>query len=220
MSGCRRGCPMHRIWQRQPKRRTGARQLSGGDLSRAPAIPGIATGAEKSLEVAGVLSATGLTFLDTQADDTVYVNAGIDGATVTEFAADGPNIQVDINDPDGLTSVQRLYAWMQHYQTTAVGIASSFFGAMSAADDVNFTVDQSRVDLKLDNVSAIPLRVVGGHLSRKDGSSIIAASSFSIQMEPGKAYAVQTGISGLTPEESAKLTQAASNAALAAALSA
>lgn len=172
------------------------------------------------LEVAGVLSQTGLTFLDTQLDDTVYINAGIDGSTVTEFSADGPNIQVDINDPDGLTSVQRLYAWMQHYQTTAVGIASSFFGAMSATDDVNFVVDQARVDLKLDNVSAIPLRVVGGHLSRKDGSSIIAPSSFSIQMEPGKAYAVQTAVSGLTPTESAQLSQAAQNAALAAALSA
>lgn len=172
------------------------------------------------LEVAGVLSQTGLTFLDTQLDDTVYINAGIDGATVTEFSADGPNIQVDINDPDGLTSVQRLYAWMQHYQTTAAGVASTFFGTMSATDDVNFVVDQSRVDLKLDNVSAVPLRVIGGHLTRKDGSSVIAATSFSIQMEPGKAYAVQTGASGLTPEESAKLTQAASSAALAAALNA
>lgn len=182
-----------------------------------------------ALEVAGVLSSTGLTFLDVQTDDTVYMAAGIDGATVTEFAADGPNIQIDIDDPDGLTSVQRLYAWMQHYQTTAAGVASSFFGAMSATDDVNFVVDQARVDLKLDNVSAIPLRVVGGHLSRKDGSSIIAPSSFSIQMEPGKAYAVQTAVSGLTPAESERLMQtalettaqdAAKNAALAAALSA
>lgn len=157
------------------------------------------------LEVAGVLSQTGLTFLDTQLDDTVYINAGIDGSTVTEFSADGPNIQVDINDPDGLTSVQRLYAWMQHYQTTAVGIASSFFGALFAIDDVNYVIDQSRVDLKLDNVSNLPVRVVGGHLSRKDGSTVIAELSNSIQMEPGKAYAVYTPATGLTSQQEAKL---------------
>lgn len=142
----------------------------------------------------GTLTAAGLVFLDIQADDDVYTGNSIDGSTVTEFSADGPNIQVDINDPDGVTSVQRLYAWMQHYQTTAAGIASGFFGAMTAIDAVNYVVDQSLVDLKLDNVNAaIPLRITGGHLARKDGSPIIAASSNSIQMEPGKAYAVGGG---------------------------
>lgn len=140
------------------------------------------------LQTAGVLSATGLTFLDVQVDDTVYTGNAVDGSTITEFSADGPNIQVDINDLDGITSVQRLYAWMQFYQTTAPGIASSFFGAMSAADAANYVIDQTLVDLKLDNVNASPLRVVGGYLSRKDGSTIIATASNSIQMDPGRAY--------------------------------
>ncbi len=140
------------------------------------------------LQTAGVLSSTGLTFLDVQIDDTVYTGNAVDGSTITEFSADGPNIQVDINDLDGITSVQRLYAWMQYYQTTAAGIASSFFGAMSAADAANYVIDQTLVDLKLDNVNASPLRVVGGYLSRKDGSTIIATTSNSIQMDPGRAY--------------------------------
>lgn len=140
------------------------------------------------LQAAGVLSATGLTFLDVQVDDTVYTGNAVDGSTITEFSADGPNIQVDINDLDGITSVQRLYAWMQFYQTTSAGIASSFFGAMSASDAANYVIDQTLVDLKLDNVNASPLRVVGGYLSRKDGSTIIAATSSSIQMDPGRAY--------------------------------
>lgn len=140
------------------------------------------------LQTAGVLSATGLTFLDVQIDDTVYTGNAVDGSTITEFSADGPNIQVDINDLDGITSVQRLYAWMQFYQTTSAGIASSLFGAMSAADAANYVIDQTLVDLKLDNVNASPLRVVGGYLSRKDGSTIIATASNSIQMDPGRAY--------------------------------
>jgi hypothetical protein len=144
------------------------------------------------LETVGVLSASGVSFLDVQVDDTTYTGNGIDGSTVTEFAADGANIQIDINDADGVTSVQRLYAWMQHYQTTAEGVASAFFGAMSAGDSANYVINQALVDVRLDNVSTIPLRVIGGYLSRKDGSTIIAPTSGSIQMDPGKAY-VPTG---------------------------
>lgn len=150
------------------------------------------------LETVGVLSSSGVSFLDVQDEDTVYIAAGIDGSTVTEFAADGTNIEVDINDPDGITTVQRLYAWMQHYQTTEEGIRSAFFGALYAIDDANFVIDQSLVNMKLDNVSSIPLRVIGGHLARKDGSTVIATNSGSIQMDPGKAYAISVSGSGGT----------------------
>lgn len=155
------------------------------------------------LETAGVLSDAGLTFLDVQLDDTVYLGAGIDGASVTEFSADGANLQIDLDDPDGVTSVQRLYAWMQHYQTTAEGIASPFFGALSALDAANYVVDQGLVDLKLDNVSANPVRVIGGHIARKDGSTIISSNSGSIQMDPGKAYAIATGGAGANVDSGA-----------------
>lgn len=147
------------------------------------------------LETIGVLSSNGLTFLDVQQEDTVYNSIGIDGSTITEFTSDGPNVQVDINDIDGISSVQRLYAWISYYQTTASGIASNFFGAITALDSVNFIVDQSLVDLKLDNISTQPLRVIGGYISRKDGSSIIASSSYSIQMDPGKAYLAPGSVS-------------------------
>lgn len=151
--------------------------------------------AKLPLETVGVLSSSGLTFLDVQQEDNTYLDNGIDGDLVTEFAADGVSLQVDVSDPDGVTSVQRLYAWMQHYQTTAEGIASSFFGAMVAQDGANYIIDQALANIQLDNVSGLPVRVVGGYLSRKDGSTIIADTSGSIQMDPGKAYV--TG--GVTP---------------------
>lgn len=184
------------------------------------------------LETVGVLGASGLTFLDLQAEDDVYLGNGIDGSTVTEFTPDGANIQVDINDPDGVTNIQRLYAWLQWYMTTADGVRSAFFGAISAIDSANYVINQARADIKLDNVAAFPVRVVGGYLARRDGSTVIAPLSNSIQMDPGKAYAIETGVSGLTADESNKLNQisllalettaqaAADNAALAAALSA
>lgn len=148
------------------------------------------------LETIGILSSSGLTLLDVQADDTVYADNGIDGATVTEFSPDIPNIQIDLNDPDGVTSVRRLYAWFQHYQTTAAGIASPLFGAMTAIDSANYVVDQSKANILLDNVSATPVRIVDGYLTRRDGSTIIASTSGSIQMDPGKAYVAAGGGSG------------------------
>jgi hypothetical protein len=145
------------------------------------------------LQTLGVLGSTGLQFLDLQAEDTVYAANAIDGGTVTEFVPDGPNIQVDINDPDGVTSVQRLYAWAQHYQTTSAGIASVFFGAISAIDSATYLIDQALANITLDNVTGTPVRVIGGYLARLDGSTIIAAASGSIQMDPGKAYVAPVG---------------------------
>ena len=157
------------------------------------------------LETVGVLTASGLTFLDVQDEDDVYLGNGIDGGAVTEFTPDEANIQVDISDPDGVTNIQRLYAWLQWYMTTEEGIRSPFFGAVSAIDSANYVINQSKADLRLDNVSPMPVRVVGGYLSRKDGSTVIAPNSNSIQMDPGKAYAIETGVSGLTVDESNKL---------------
>lgn len=159
------------------------------------------------LETAGVLTASGLTFLDVQDEDTVYISNAINGSTITEFIPDGVNVQVDINDPDGVTDVQRLYAWLQWYMTTEEGIRSNFFGAVSAVDSANYLIDQTKANIKLDNISVMPVRVVGGNLTRRDGATVIAAESGSIQMDPGKAYVIETGVSGLTSQESAKLDQ-------------
>lgn len=152
------------------------------------------------LEATGILTASGLTFLATQAEDTVYVGNGIDGSTVTEFTADGLAIHVDVDDPDGYTLVQRLYAWLQHYQTTAEGIASEFFGAMVASDSANYVIDQDKADIHMDNVASSPLMIVGGYLTRKDGSTVIAATSGSIQMDPGRAYVAPGGAAITVPE--------------------
>lgn len=152
------------------------------------------------LEAAGILTASGLTFLSEQAEDIVYVGNGIDGSTVTEFTADGLAIHVDVSDPDGYTLVQRLYAWMQHYQTTSAGIASPFFGAMAASDSANYVIDQDKADIHLNNVAASPLMIVGGYLTRRDGSTVIAATSGSIQMDPGRAYVAPGGAAITVPE--------------------
>jgi hypothetical protein len=154
------------------------------------------TTAKHPIETQGVLTSTGLSFVDTQVNDTIYNAIGVDGSTCTEFTADYLNLQIDVSDGDGTTSVQRIYAWACYAQTTSQGIAL-MFNAVDASDTANFTIDQSVVNAKLDNVSGSPVIIGGGLLSRLDGTSVIAATSGSIQMDPGKAY-IAPGASAIT----------------------
>lgn len=139
------------------------------------------------IEAVGVLSSSGLTFLDTQVPDNVYNALGIDGGTCTEFIPDFPNLLIDVSDDDGTTSVQRLYAWAAWTQTSGPGIAA-MFRAVTAQDTSNFVIDPAVVNAKVHNVRATPVTVVGGALSRSDGSSVISPTSGPIHLAPGRAY--------------------------------
>jgi hypothetical protein len=151
-----------------------------------------------------VATSTGWSSLASQEVDAVYSLNAINGSTVTELSGDFPNVQIDSNDADGETTVQRIYAWFSYIQTTEQGIRD-FFEAMVAEDEVNYRVRSTVANLKLDNTIATPLMIVGGRLYRDDGTTVIASTSNSIQLDPLKAYPVEVGTSGLTPTESATL---------------
>lgn len=139
------------------------------------------------LQLSGVAGSSGVTWIDVQVVDAVYVANGVDGSTVTEFTGDYPNVQVDVSDPDQTTTVQRLYAWWTYNLTTASGIAN-FYGGMIAEDVVNYKIKTALLSLKLDNTAGTPVRISGGRLYRDDGTTVIATASGSIQMDPDKAY--------------------------------
>lgn len=143
--------------------------------------------AKLPIETSGILSSTGASFLVSQIADPVYNALAIDGSTCTEFAPDYPNLQIDVSDGDGTTSVQRLYAWSAWAQTSEQGI-DLMFQAVQATDTSNFVIDVDVVDAKLDNVTGSPVIVAGGYLARSDGTTVIASTSGSIHMDPGKAY--------------------------------
>lgn len=147
-------------------------------------------------------ASTGFSTLISQQADTVYVANGIDGATVTECTANYPNVQVDITDPDGVTSVKRIYAWLQYIQTTADGIAQ-WFDCISADDEANYRIDVGIVDLELYNLNPAPVRIIDGRLFRSDGSTIIAAASESIQLDPGRVYPTSVLINSVNDAVSA-----------------
>ena len=142
--------------------------------------------AKLPVEATGLLTATGLSFLNSQTDDGVYIGNLINGSTVTEYTPDYPNVQVDVAG-GSTTTVQRLYNWATYNETTADGIRF-LFAAISAIDAVNYLIDQAILDVKLDNTGATPVVISGGVITRKDGTTVIAATSGSIQIDPAKAY--------------------------------
>lgn len=147
----------------------------------------VGTLAKLPYSIAGVFKSTGLSVLLNQVDDTVYNSNAIDGSTITEFAADFPNVQIDVSDPDGVTTPQRGYAWYIAGQMTADGIAN-FHGAMLADDSVNFRIVTSVANMYIQNVSANPCIIAGGRLYRDDDKSIFAAGSGPIQADPGRSF--------------------------------
>jgi len=153
----------------------------------------IGTTAYSPYSTTGTLTSTLPSFTVSQVLDSVYNSNGINGSSVTEFVADYPHIQVDINDGDGVTSVKRLYAAFEYMMHSSQGIVY-FFNGITAQDILNYQVNTSVVGLTLDNVGTLPVVIADAYLFRDDGASIIASLSPSIQMDPKRAYGV--GISG------------------------
>lgn len=140
-----------------------------------------------------VLTSGGATFLNTQSVNSVYNANGWDGAALlgAEFATDFVNVQLDISDADNITSFQRLYAWFSYIETTFEGL-QKFAGAITAIDTVNYVINVPIANIKLDNRLSTPVVIVGGSMTASDGTSIIAATSGSIQIDPAKAYLANT----------------------------
>lgn len=172
-----------------------------------------------------IASSSGWAVLADQKDDDVYIKNGIDGSTVTEYFADYLNVQIDLSEQDGETTIQRGYAWYCDQMTGDLGIAL-YFNAFIAEDEFNYLLNTDVLDIKIQNTGTNGVTLSGGAIRRKNGTSPIADGG-SIYIYYGRTYALETGTSGLTASESAKLdsavsiaTEARNAAKLAAALSA
>ena len=139
-----------------------------------------------------VATTSGFSVPANQQTDAIYVANGIDGSTVTEFTADYPNVQMDVSDPDGVTTVQRVYAWLRHTETSAQG-AQLWFDVITPTDEVNYLIDAAKINLRVDNTTAAPVVIAGGRLYRSDGATVIAATSGSVQMDPARVYVTEGG---------------------------
>lgn len=161
--------------------------ITNGDTVRFRATYQNGLTAYDLIESVSTASVQGASFGDIQTTNSVYAANAIDGSTCTEFIPDYPNVEIDINDPDGITSPMRLFAWYHYIVTTEFGIAN-FFGGMTAVDSVNYQINVGTLNMLLDNVTATPVKINDAYMYRSDGTTVIASGSGSIQMDPGKAY--------------------------------
>ena len=163
-----------------------------GDTVRVRLAYAGASSAKLPYTAQAIVGTSGWSILASQQADDVYASFGIDGSTVTEYVADFPNVQIDINDPDGSTRVDRLYAWFVYTQASDEDGIRQWFGGIVPEDEANFRIVTSVLDLKIDNASSTGVTFVDGRrLYRDDGASPLVASTTgggSIAMFAGKVY--------------------------------
>jgi hypothetical protein len=105
--------------------------------------------AKLGISATGIFTATGVTFLNSQSDDTVYNGYAINGSTVTGFTADYVQTDVNLTTATNYTGAS-LYAWWIHNETTEEGIRN-FFGGITALDAGNLEINAAIVNIYLDN---------------------------------------------------------------------
>lgn len=184
---------------------------------------------DQPIGTAGTLSTNAaLSYLANQSNDEVYIANAIDGSAVTGITISDSIDRMIINIAGGSVSWPQIYAYNVYWLHTEEGIRDD--GAIiTAVDTANYRV----TGFKIRNSSTVPLSITGGYgVDTATGSvaSLVdaAGSTGNIYQTPDIVIAYATG-SGLAPDERAKLMAAAtettaqaaaSNAALAAALSA
>jgi hypothetical protein len=108
--------------------------------------------AKLGLTSTGIFTATGATFLNSQADDTVYNSYAVNGSTVTGFTADYAQGDINLSVTTNFTAAN-LYAWWIYNETTEEGIRQ-FFGGITAIDTANIKINSSLLSIFLDNSTA------------------------------------------------------------------
>jgi len=111
--------------------------------------------AKLGISASGIISSTGVVFLDSQSEDTVYTSYGIDGSTVTEYAADYVNDEINLVMASDFTGAS-LYSWWVYNLTSELGIRD-FFGGVTAKDSANIRFNADVISLRLDNVTSTNL---------------------------------------------------------------
>lgn len=162
-------------------------------------------------------TSNGWSLLADQQDDDVYNTLAIDGSNVANFAADYANDQVDVAVAANF-NLSDFYAWWVYNMTTAQGIRE-FFGGITALDQANFRINTSTLSLFLDNTTSTNLvQLDNRRIFRTDGVYPVLASTSGgggIDVVWRNTILIaETATTGLTPEESAKLTSIATDSSL------
>lgn len=153
-----------------------------------------------------VAGSSGWAVLANQQEDEVYTILGVDGSTVTGFAADYVNDEVNITTEVDFY-VSDLYAWWSYNLESDNGIRQ-FVGGITAQNQGNFHINSDVVSIYLDNTTAVNIKQLDNRrLYRADGEYPVKSSGgggVDIVWK-NTILIAETGVSGLTPEESTAL---------------
>lgn len=132
----------------------------------------------------------------------------IDGSAVTDFEADYTDTQVDVIVAADFY-ISDLFAWWKYNLTTQDGMRL-FWGGMTAIDVGNFQINNDIVSILIDNHTAtIVYALDNRRLFRADGVRPVVRPTTGggdVDVEwREKVLLAETGVSGLTPEESTQL---------------
>jgi hypothetical protein len=151
-------------------------EVSVGDNIRLRITCQAGTSAFLPYEAFGVATSVGISFEANQVADTIYNDNGINADNLTTLSADYPNVQIDISDGDGIADAREFYAFYVKQTTTSTGI-EQWFGAITAIDHMNYRVNTSVADIKLQNTGNTPLVISGARIFRDNGTSILHADA-------------------------------------------
>jgi hypothetical protein len=149
-------------------------EVSVGDNIRLRITCQAGTNAFLPYEAFGIATSVGISFEANQVADTIYNDNGINADNLTTLSADYPNVQIDISDGDGIADAKEFYAFYVKQTTTSTGI-EKWFGAITAIDHMNYRVNTSVADIKLQNTGSTPLVISGARIFRDNGTSILHA---------------------------------------------
>jgi len=158
--------------------------------------------------VNAVVGSSGWSALVEQQDDSVYNSFGVDGSTITQFSADYINDQVDVIVGSNFY-LYNFYAWWVYNLTTEDGIRD-FFGGIEANDQANFEIKTNTLSLYLDNSTSTNIRQLDNRrLFRSDDAYPVldqttGGGGIDVVWR-NQIFIAETGVSGLTPSESALL---------------
>jgi hypothetical protein len=150
---------------------TSGTDFTAGDTLelRALKVDGVTASTEVTTQ--GVTSAeNGLTsFASNLGDCPVYNAIGVDGSAVTGFSADYVSDHVDLTLPTNF-NWSNGYAWWKYNLTTNSGMRQ-FWGGITALDVGNFRINNSVIDMYLDNETATNIiQLDNRRIFREDGA--------------------------------------------------
>lgn len=158
----------------------------------------------------GTVSSSGFSVSASQSDFDGYIDAGVDGSTVTECSTDYANIQVDINDIDNSTTKSRIAAFIVYaMHIEAQGIAQ-WFDVITYRSAGSAIIKSSVATVKIDNIkTGVALNIIDAFQLRMDnGASLVDTSTNTIRWDnSAEVVIVETGTSGLTTTEAATLAK-------------